>query len=151
MVGFIDSNMAAVLDILNEMINSENYLRKVSALKFLNYVLRNEAHVRFLVFYLSEKQNLKISMEQLNEEEPRVLAIAFQLLHLIVTSKIEKSPQITDTLIKNKSQLDEWIQEYSPELKNEEEVPNDGETAAQEYERMKQEIIDDLERLQIYN
>jgi hypothetical protein len=77
MVGFIDSNMAAVLDILNEMINSENYLRKVSALKFLNYVLRNEAHVRFLVFYLSEKQNLKISMEQLNEEEPRVLAIAF--------------------------------------------------------------------------
>lgn len=74
-------------------------------------------------------------MNLLNAEETKVKDIAFELLHLIVTTDCEKDITIKEALIKNRGQLKEWLDEYHQEEEDE------------SFFIKKKNIVDDIERM----
>ena len=112
---FISEQQAEILQLFSTMIQSETFITKIQGMKLLHKVLSDPQNEALLFHYLQDSFYLKEVLTQISEEEPKVQSAGFALVHLIVTSRVEKGYKLTETLKKNSSQLKEWIEEYKTE------------------------------------
>lgn len=103
---------------LNKLLAHGSYVTKRQALKLLTALMLDSDYRRFMLSYIEEPENLKLSMILLSDKSKNLQLEAFQTFKVFMANP-RKSKGVTDILIKNREQLLKFFAKFGEDSKDE--------------------------------
>jgi len=98
----------------NKLMESKNYVTKRQSLKLLGEILLDRKNFNVMIRYINDAENLKLMMILLRGKSKNIQFEAFHVFKVFVANP-EKSEPVLEILIRNKSKLITFLQEFLPE------------------------------------
>lgn len=117
---FLANNYDQVFASYTSLLNSSNYVTRRLSLKLLGELLLDRSHFAIMTKYISEVKNLKLIMNLLRDKSKNIQYEAFHVFKVFVANPNKPAP-ILDILVKNKSRLIPFLQDFQKEKEEEDE------------------------------
>ncbi|KAJ5067464.1 protein mo25 [Anaeramoeba ignava] len=108
---FLTENYSRVIDKMNLLLKSENYVTARQTLKLLSEILLNRSNFKNMTRYISDVENLKLIMNLLRDPRKAIQFEAFQIFKLFVANPKKEDP-IVKILAKNKEKLLSFLKQF---------------------------------------
>lgn len=100
-----------VFALFNQLLKCDNYVTKRQALQFLSKLLLDPTNFEIMQKYVSSRSNLRLVMVLLRERSSALRMDAFHVFKIFVANP-HKSEEVTQTLLRNKDKLINFVTEF---------------------------------------
>ncbi|XP_022654598.1 protein Mo25-like isoform X1 [Varroa destructor] len=108
---FLEANYDRVFTHYRALLNSENFVTRRLALKLLGELLLDRHNFNVMTRYISNSENLKLTMNMLKDKSRNIRLEAFHVFKIFVANPHKPKP-ILDILLRNREKLVEFLSKF---------------------------------------
>eukprot|EP01100_Stratorugosa_tubuloviscum_P015380 TRINITY_DN8804_c0_g1_i1.p1 TRINITY_DN8804_c0_g1~~TRINITY_DN8804_c0_g1_i1.p1 ORF type:complete len:334 (-),score=136.66 TRINITY_DN8804_c0_g1_i1:96-1097(-) len=108
---FLEKNYDRVFELYTGLLNSINYVTKRQSLKLLGELLLDKPNYNVMTRYISDANNLKLTMILLRDRSKPIQYEAFHVFKVFVANP-NKTPTVLNILLKNKQRLVDFLTNF---------------------------------------
>ncbi|KAG7457057.1 hypothetical protein MATL_G00242490 [Megalops atlanticus] len=108
---FLEQNYDRFFSEYEKLLHSENYVTKRQSLKLLGGLLLDRHNFNIMTKYISEPENLKLTMNLLRNKSCNIQFEAFHVFKVFVANPNKTQP-VLDILLKNQTKLIEFLSKF---------------------------------------
>jgi len=121
---FLQTNYEMFFDKYAALIQSKNYVTMRQSLKLLGEILLDRKNFNVMIRYINDSENLKVLMVLLRHKSKNIQFEAFHIFKVFVANP-EKPKPVLDILVRNKSKLIEFLQNFQKDKDGDEQFTDE--------------------------